>query len=397
MKKINKDVIIFILISIITICGFSKNLLYYVALYSFNLVRGDYSVNEYIDDIEKGTTKNLSYYTFLIDMNSKILNLQDVNIVKKETDTVIKLKNDYLTFATQYEDYDTIYKSVNEINKLQDICVENNAGFLYVFAPGKDYYGEYPDSVENFCVENYDRFIDGLANEKINTLNIIDEMKKDNRIWEDSFFVTDHHWTPNTGFWANNKICEKLNFDFEFEFDKQYNDLNNYDIKTYEKHFLGSQGKKSGQYFTTFPPDDIDLITPNFETNLTVTQPLKNDSRSGKFEDTVLYKEYIENKDLYLLNPYATYCGGDFRLQIIKNNLSKNDKKVLLIRDSYACVVAPFLSLQFRETHIIDVRNFDYFYGDKINVEDYIKEQKPDYVILLFNGCPTQNGATDFF
>ena len=214
MKNINKNVIIFILISVFTICGFSKNLLYFVALYSFNLVRGNSSVSEYIDDIEKATTKNLSYYPLLMDMNSYILNLQDVNVVKKEDDTVIKLKNDYLTFTTQHEDIYFIDNSVNNIKKLQDICNKYNAGFLYVFAPEKDYYGEYPDSVENFCSKNYDRFINGLVSEKINTLNIIDEMQKDNIFWENAFFVTDHHWTPRTGFWANNKICQKLNLDF---------------------------------------------------------------------------------------------------------------------------------------------------------------------------------------
>ena len=91
-------------------------------------------------------------------------------------------------------------------------------------------------------------------------------------------------------------------------------------------------------------------------------------------------------KDYYNMNTYATYSGGDFRLQIMKNNLNPQGKKVLLIRDSFACAVAPFLSLQTRELHLCDMRDYDYYVGDKLNIKDYIQQIKPDYVLVLYAG-----------
>lgn len=87
--------------------------------------------------------------------------------------------------------------------------------------------------------------------------------------------------------------------------------------------------------------DDFELIVPKFESSLTEEQPLKNEIRKGSFENTVLYMKNMK-KDYYKINTYATYSGGDFRLQIMRNNLNKKGKKILLIRDSFACVVAPF-------------------------------------------------------
>ena len=88
-------------------------------------------------------------------------------------------------------------------------------------------------------------------------------------------------------------------------------------------------------------------------------------------------------KDYYNVNTYATYSGGDFRLQIMKNNNNPNGEKMVLIRDSFSCVVAPFLALQTSELHIIDDRDGDYPSGEKVNIEEYIKEIKPDYVVAI--------------
>ena len=92
----------------------------------------------------------------------------------------------------------------------------------------------------------------------------------------------------------------------------------------------------------------------------------------------------VNRKEYYRLNPYAAYSGGDFRLQIMKNNLNPSGKKILIIRDSFACAVAPFLSLHSSELHIVDIRNREGYVGNKIDVYEYIEEIKPDYVIVLY-------------
>jgi hypothetical protein len=126
------------------------------------------------------------------------------------------------------------------------------------------------------------------------------------------------------------------------------------------------------------------------------SQPFKDQVREGRFEDTVLYSENLE-RDYYGKNPYATYSGGDFRLQIIRNNLNPEGARILVVRDSYACVVTPFLALNASEVHVCDVRDFD-FVGEKLNIADYIQEIHPDYVLVVYGGV-TEVGSDklDFY
>ena len=398
MKKINKNIIVFALVAIFILSGVaSKNMMLVIGRNFYHLIKGESSVSEFISGVESTSVKDLNYYNFLNDLNSLRLNVLNNCILQKEDDLVVKMENGYLTNAASYVDDDSIKDCVKNIQLLQSVCESNNSKFLYVLAPDKDYYGTYPQGLENYSKSNINRFISCLDDSGINYLNLIDKMDEDGLSWEDSFFITDHHWTPKTGFWANRKICERLNQDFDFQYNESYTDIDNYEIKTYKDWFLGSSGKKVGKYFTELGVDDIDLITPLFETNLTEEQPLKNLVKTGDFENTVIYTENIYKKDYYSLNAYAAYHGGDFRQQIVTNNLIKSDVKILVIRDSYACVVTPFLSLQAKETHIVDVRNYSYYYGDKPNMKDYIEAENPDYVIVLYKACPTVDNRTDFF
>ena len=145
---------------------------------------------------------------------------------------------------------------------------------------------------------------------------------------------------------------------------------------------MGSYGKKVGTYFTWHGADDFDLITPDFATDLVEIRPQNNVERSGSFEETMLYLDHM-GKDYYHVNTYAVYSGGDFRLQIIKNNLNPNGPKVLLLRNSSSCVISPFLALQVGQLHVVDDRAGTYPSGEKVDIEDYIQNEDFDYVIEI--------------
>ena len=81
----------------------------------------------------------------------------------------------------------------------------------------------------------------------------------------------------------------------------------------------------------------------------------------------------------------------------MKNNMNPSGKKILMIRDSFACVVAPFLALQSSELHVCDLRNLE-LPGERINVKDYIEQMKPDYVLVLYSGINyNADGRYNFF
>ena len=390
MKKFNKNIIVFVVISLFLIGGFFDRELFggfKGAIHTF--VNSDKPVDakieKFIDDIEDVSTEKLSYHDAMLDINSFVLNKTGVKHIV--TNDLVKATNDYLAYSVDEIDRGTLTKYADNISDLYEYTKNNDIPFLYVMAPQKGYNLEYPASANNYIKDNCVTHLKDLSDRGVPYLEIRQAMEDDGISEEEGFFKTDHHWTPKTAFWATEKICQELDTLYGFDYDKSVFDLNNYNVKTYEDWFLGSQGKKVGKYFTDLGVDDIDLITPKFDTNLVVSQPLKNETKTGTFEETLLQMQRIEKKDLHNLNPYATYTGGDYHQQIIENLNNTEGKNILIIRDSFACASSPFLSLTAHNTHVIDIREMSGMYGDRVqSVSKYIEEMQADYVIILYNG-----------
>ena len=72
---------------------------------------------------------------------------------------------------------------------------------------------------------------------------------------------------------------------------------------------------------------------------------------AGQPEPGVLYDEsFLEKKD-----KYSMYLGGNKPLAVLENPQAEGGK-LLVIRDSYADPLAPFLPQSYQEVHLFDVR-----------------------------------------
>lgn len=401
MKNLNKNSLLFVFVVIFIIVGIwgecFNSLKYYTKEMVYGLLHGNISsffdYKYYVDDI---SNKGLSYHDTMMDINSIKNNLLGTRVVEKDDIVVVKSDAGSLANPTTKLKDNKLEEVAIKIEGLKTVAEKNGANFIYCIAPTKELYEVLPENIENDCANNHNIFVSKLNSHGVPTLDLSVSLKENGVKDSDIFYYTDHHWTATSGFTATKAILDELNKRYKFNYTESLIDINNYNTKIYPDWFLGSKGKKVGTFFTWNGADDFELITPKFETNLTEMQPFKNQVRSGSFEETVLYKNNLK-KDYYKINTYATYSGGDFRLQIVKNNLNQNGKKVLLIRDSFACVVSPFLSLQTSELHICDVRNGDYYVGDKLNIETYIQEINPDYVIILYSGVSTDPAKYEFY
>lgn len=386
MKKFNKNSLLFIFVVVFIITGLLGKCAYMFKYQTEKLISGllngnAYSVFEFKYYLD-GISDTLSYHDTMMDINSIKENLLGTRVVKKDDAIIVKSADGSLiNLFTKFSE-SKILKSTTKIEELKKLAEGNGSDFLFCVTPRKELYEILPKNIENTYVSNYNYFVSTLQSKGIPYLDFSVALKENGVKDSDIFYYTDHHWRATSGFIATKSICDELNERYGFEYDRSLTDINNYNVEIFPDWFLGSSGKKVGTFFSWRGADDFELITPKFETNLTETQPFKDQIRNGSFEETVLYKENLE-KSPYLVNTYATYSGGDFRLQIIKNNLNPEGKKVLLIRDSFACVVAPFLSLQTSELHVCDIRDGDYYVGDKIDLESYIQEINPDYVIVI--------------
>lgn len=290
---------------------------------------------------------------------------------------VLKLKNGYLTFKeTSDSDYTNLKDS---LIKLNHTCSENSIDMLYVNKVSKDTNDKnlLPDNYPYIYSSNYDELEEDLLANGIDVLNIESVVEESNIDKYSLFFKTDHHWTPKTGVWVSQLICNRLNQTYKYNLNTEIFDIDNYDIDTYKNSFLGSQGKRVG--FAYAGVDDFDVITPKYKTDIELMVPDENKVINGDFETTMIQRESITPDNLLNKDDtaYDTYMQGNHSLVNIKNNENRDGKNALLVLDSYGCVVAPYLSQSFSNLDCIDLRSFT------DSLEDYIVKTKPDVVIYM--------------
>lgn len=293
--------------------------------------------------------------------------IEDSNDKSRE---VYKTQDKMLTFIQKEENME---KRANSIYNYYEILKEQEIPVIYIQAPYKvKSENQLPIGVVDYANKNADKLLENLNKKGVYTIDLR-EYFKDMDIKEE-YFITDHHWKIETAFKSVNYITEILNNQYEFHIDQYYSHINNYKLINLKESFLGSIGKRVGKYYSTI--DDFEYIVPNFETNLEVTKG--EEVKKGNFEETVIIKELIENEDIET-NRYACYFGGDFPEIILNNNNILNNKKVLVIQDSYGLAFSSLLSLRVKELRTIDLRHFE---GNEI---EYTKQYNPDIVIILYN------------
>lgn len=82
--------------------------------------------------------------------------------------------------------------------------------------------------------------------------------------------------------------------------------------------------------------------------------PAQDIYKEGTFEETMFDYSNISEKDYWNLSAYHAYTGGDFDLNMIINKMNEEGKKVILVRDSFACTFSTFFSLACSELDIVD-------------------------------------------
>ena len=389
MKKFNKNILVFVICGIFVLFGFAGHLFDIKGTITMLYEEKEALLQSH--DV-KTTLKRLSdndlwYHDTMVDINSMRLYLLNNRVVKKTDELkgdeyLVKTESGKISYYTAENDKEAVMNKVSEIKKIYQYAVSSDSRFLYVTVPLKQMFEQFPPNITDYSALDYSDLTDSLSENGIPYLDSKTALLSDPVSEEEIFFNTDHHWKPYSGFVVAKSISEKLNELYTFSYDSQYTDIENYDVETYEKSFLGSLGKKAGQYFSWGSVDDFDLITPKFATDFTESIPSRNVNRKGTFKETLLHMEYM-NGDFYHGDMYSIYSGGNNRLQIIKNNQLKDGKKFVIIRTSYAGVVTPYLALQASELHLIDNRDMKSLTGSHIDIENYIREIRPDYVLMI--------------
>lgn len=400
MKKFNKNILLFVFFAVFVVVGLWGSCFDLIKTevkgFIYSLTQGEATpFNTNIDEI---SSKNLSYHTLLMDINSVKDNLLgtkysvEKDVAKSESGSLIKVSDEMTS--------EQIGTTVKRISQLKSVSERAGASFLYCAVPDKSYYEQAPSNTPDYNRQNYAELINQLTAENVPYVNLANYFAQLDIVDEsDLYYRTDHHWTTHTGFLAAGAICDELSERYGFEANESYN-ANDYSFKTYENWFLGSYGKKVGTYFTWDGADDFELITPDFATDFYEENKVTGQTASGSFDEVMLNKDRLI-KDYYNFSTYNTYMATNKQhVRVVKNNLNPDGAKILIVQTSFGQVVSPFIALNSSEIHICDLRTDQGIEGEKPNLEAYINEIQPDVVLVLFNGVTDVNiadGRYNFF
>ena len=254
-----------------------------------------------------------------------------------------------------------------------------------------------PPTVEDFSNENADRFLAVLQENGVPFLDLREDFAasgKDHYTW---FFPTDHHWTPEAGLYAVRAVTEYLKeMDSAFAVQSAVLQEESFTAVRYEDLFLGSHGRRTGPWYSGF--DDISVLEPNYETNLLLTAPEDGIERTGTYAETVLFPEHLTRAHCFDNAAYDVYCGKDYGYLQIKNltdpgssKTAPTGKKLLVLKDSFSLVTAPFFALGYQECTFLDLRLFE------DSLMSYIEEHEPDLVLVFYNPGALEDNNWNMF
>lgn len=370
------------------------------AIHSWDEIELVTSTNDVrISDIESAITSSMYGRMNFVETYGFVQVLQD----KREINNfnIIKDESGYLHYASFYQDEDDhMFEYAMRVKRMQDYVEARGTKVLFVVTPSK-YQPEKSVFREgmpvNDTTDTINELLFYLNRLGIHTLNLGELIPNREISYEETFFKTDHHWTVPAAFYATKEIVNTLKKDFgvDLDPDKKYTDINSYKQITYKGGMLGSMGRRTGGVFSGV--DNFTALWPEFEGSY-YRQSMTNDGNmvkySGTFEKTFMNLNALtDRQDLYSGSQYALYLNELRIYEKTINNEKQDGKTIFMIRDSYFSPVISFMMPMCREIDAI----WSLEKSGKLNIENYVRENKFDYIIIEVYPYNINSDAFQYF
>ena len=342
----------------------------------------DRDVMAFVDGAETAINQDLDRDHLFIQLYGGVQRLSGRRVVEDAVseNTVAKLSTGALNFVDLQDSAQADEAAVANAAATAAFAQELellDIPYLYLCAPQKIQRGQQllPAGVEENGNADADAFLAELEHTGTDYVDLR-PLFENNGIYANWFFRTDHHWKPEAAFFAWRELAGVLEERYGFYTDPALTNLANWETRVLEGFFLGSQGKRVGSLYAGV--DDFTIYTPRFDTDLTYSCPSYGFTRTGPFNQSVCFPERVAEQNWFNGNPYTYYAGGDYPMATIVNHNNQDGPRVLLLRDSFACALTPFLALSCSELITVDLR---YYEGD---VTELIRAEEPELVLTLY-------------
>lgn len=179
------------------------------------------------------------------------------------------------------------------------------------------------------------------------------------------FYRTDHHWTGRGAYYGYAALTASMG--------RTPKSLSDYSQETVSEEFYGTTYSASG--FSWVAPDSLSVWVPEPDGLNVINYPV-GEPTAGTLYDY----NFLEKKD-----KYSFFLGGNTPLVTIRTG-KEDAPSLLVIRDSYADSLVPYLLDDFSELHLIDLRYY------RAGLSEYIKNNAVDAVLVMYS---VSNFCTD--
>jgi hypothetical protein len=152
----------------------------------------------------------------------------------------------------------------------------------------------------------------------------------------DFYFRTDHHWNTDGAYEGYRALMGAMGVPCTPQ--------SAFGYRAVSEPFYGTLYSKA-----IFPGQRADAMRlPFSKKSAPITQQTGAAIRRG-----IYWEEYLTQKD-----KYSVYLGGNPPVTVVRNPSAK-DGKLLILKDSFANSMVPYLSTNFSEIHLIDLRYYN--------------------------------------
>lgn len=312
----------------------------------------DIESGQYMEDLSSWLSDHFPFRNFFMGLKAKT----EIALGKKEINNVYIAKDDYLievyeTPVNTERIADTLHKFYEKINTEQvdtRLMLVPTASYIYAdklpsFAP----WGNQMDTANLIYEKSSIPAIDccGFLLEAANTKQL--------------YYRTDHHWTTVGAYQGYLAYCEAKGLTPVALTDMQ--------AVTVTQDFYGTIYSKVNDY--SLKGDSITLYT-NPKDSLTV-----NYVDTEEVTDSLYNLDYADKKDKYSL-----FLNNLHTLIEITNDSAESDRELVLIKDSYANCIVPFLTQHYKKIYVFDTRYYKEGPSSFINEHPGVTD-----VLLLYN------------
>lgn len=302
--------------------------------------------------------------------------------------------NDYLTDHFPFRDFWISMKSETEI-----LTGKRKINGIYI---AKDGYliGEYQDTTNTDMIKNnFKNFSDNAlelndnlvmrlmlvptsvtvnaellpkGHLNISQLDVIDEITEYTGITpvnvyetlmthrdEQLFYRTDHHWTTKGAYYAYIDYCKSVGLE-PVSLDKLDSQVITTDFHGTYSSKVNRPGEKGDEIVIYTNPEDV--LTVNY-------------TDTNEITDSLYEMSYVDKKDKYSL-----FLNNLHTLVEITNENAETDRVLLIVKDSYANSMLPFLATNYKKIYVVDTRYYKFGPSALIDEHSDITD-----VLILYN------------